>query len=103
MLKLRGCYVPCKVPPFNPPTPIFMLLILAEILPDVEYIYTLQQKQLKKRMLGELPRRSSDRIAIKAAIKEEEVRGFRSIYACVDLLFFRRDWKHRTGRRGGKS
>lgn len=49
------------------------IMCIAELLPEVEYIYAVQQKQLKKRMLEELPRRTSDRIAIKAAIREEEV------------------------------
>ena len=42
------------------------------ILPELEYIFSVREKQLKKRMLSELPRRSSDRIAIKA-LKDEEV------------------------------
>lgn len=35
----------------------------------------MQERRLKKRALADLPRRTSDRIAIKAAIKEEEVRS----------------------------
>ena len=56
------------IPP--PPPPLLGL----ELLPEVEYLHAVRQKQLKKRMLEELPRRTSDRIAIKAAIREEEVR-----------------------------
>ena len=52
---------------------VFQLYYQIEILPEVEYIYLLREKQLKKRMLQDMPRRTSDRIAIKAAIKEEEV------------------------------
>lgn len=36
-------------------------------------MFSQQEKQLKKRFLSELPRRTSDRIAIKTAIKEEGV------------------------------
>ena len=44
-----------------------------DFLCEVEHILSVQEKQLKKRMRAEMPRRTSDRIAIKAAIKEEEV------------------------------
>lgn len=40
----------------------------------MEYVFASREKQLKKRMLSELPRRTSDRIAIKAAIREEQVK-----------------------------
>ena len=58
-----------------------------EILPDVEYMYAVRAKQLKKRMLEELPRRSSDRIAIKTAVKEEEVSTWGSIlWVCLLIV-----------------
>ena len=45
----------------------------AEYLPDIERLAQQREKQFKKKMLAELPRRTSDRIAIKAAQKIEEV------------------------------
>ena len=45
-----------------------------EFLPEVEHILAMREKQIKKRILLGLPRRMSDRIAIKSAIKEEDVR-----------------------------
>ena len=45
-----------------------------EYLPDIERIEQQRERQFKKKMLAELPRRTSDRIAIKAAQRIEEVR-----------------------------
>lgn len=47
---------------------------VVDFLPEVEHILTVREKQMKKRLLMDLPRRTSDRIAIKSAIKEEDVR-----------------------------
>ena len=44
-----------------------------EYLPDIERIEQQRERQFKKKMLAELPRRTSDRIAIKAAQRIEEV------------------------------
>lgn len=46
---------------------------IADFFPEVEHVYNIREKRLKKRLLAEMPRRSSDRIAIKAAVIEEEV------------------------------
>ena len=48
-------------------------VVFVDFLPEVEYVFAARDKQLKKRMLSELPRRTSDRIAIKAALREEQV------------------------------
>ena len=44
-----------------------------ELLPDVQYLFREREKELKRKMIAELPRRTSDRIALKAQ-REEEVR-----------------------------
>lgn len=45
----------------------------SEYLPDIEKNVQLRDRQYKKKLLAEMPRRTSDRIAIKAAQKIEEV------------------------------
>ncbi len=55
-----------------------VIIIVTEYLPEVEYIITTREKKLKKRLLADMPRRTSDRIAFKSALKEEEV----SLYFC---------------------
>ncbi len=52
---------------------IMIYSIHTEYLPDIERIMQQREKQFKKKMLAELPRRTSDRIAIKAAQRIEEV------------------------------
>ena len=52
-----------------------LLRSLEALLPDVLWLLQQQEKEFKKKLLAELPRRTSDRIAIKAAQKEEQVRG----------------------------
>ena len=53
---------------------VMNIVIYSEYLPDIERTVQQREKQFKKKMLAELPRRTSDRIAIKAAQKIEEVR-----------------------------
>ena len=48
-------------------------LSLQELLPHVQYLFREREKEMKKKMIAELPRRTSDRIALKAQ-REEEVR-----------------------------
>ena len=43
-----------------------------ELLPNVQYLFREREKEMKKKMIAELPRRTSDRIALKAQ-REEEV------------------------------
>ncbi|CAI8034138.1 Cat eye syndrome critical region protein 2 homolog [Geodia barretti] len=45
---------------------------LEELLPDVQYLFREREKELKRKMIAELPRRTSDRIALKAQREEEE-------------------------------
>ena len=62
---------------------VMNIVIYSEYLPDIERIVQQREKQFKKKMLAELPRRTSDRIAIKAAQKIEEV-GKKCMYlVCV--------------------
>lgn len=50
------------------------LSLFLELLPEVEYLVHQREKELKKKLLAELPRRTSDRIALKAQQKIEEER-----------------------------
>lgn len=46
---------------------------LSELLPHIEYLSQVKEREDKKKLLAALPRRTSDRIAVKAAEKEELV------------------------------
>ena len=46
---------------------------LSDLLPHIEYLDAKRQKERKRNLLASLPRRTSDRIATKAAEKEEIV------------------------------
>ena len=46
---------------------------LTELLPHIEYLSQVREREDKKKLLASLPRRTSDRIAVKAAEKEELV------------------------------
>ena len=50
-----------------------LLRSLEALLPDVLWLLQQQEREFKKKLLAELPRRTSDRIAIKAAQKDEQV------------------------------
>ena len=48
--------------------------VLCELLPDVLKLIQVRERQYKMKLLAEIPRRTSDRIAIKAQQREEQVR-----------------------------
>ena len=50
-----------------------MNIVFTDYLPDIEKISQQRDRQCKKKLLAEQPRRTSDRIAIKAAQRIEEV------------------------------
>lgn len=45
-----------------------------ELWPEVQRELTVKERQFKRKLLAELPRRTSDRIALKAQQKAEQVR-----------------------------
>lgn len=50
---------------------------LTDLLPHIEYLDQMREKEKKKKLIAAIPRRTSDRIAIKTAEKEEMV------YRCI--------------------
>ncbi len=46
---------------------------LSDLLPHIEYLDGVRHKEEKRKLLAELPRRTSDRIAFKAAEKDDMV------------------------------
>ena len=51
-----------------------MLGFVSELLPEVEHLVVQREKELKRKLLAEIPRRTSDRIALKAQQQLEEER-----------------------------
>ncbi len=58
---------------------------LSELLPHIEYLDGVKHKEEKRKLLAELPRRTSDRIAVKAAEKDEMV-CVHKLYSFVALM-----------------
>ena len=50
-----------------------LLRSLELLLPDVLWLLQQQERDFKKKILAEMPRRTSDRIALKAAQKDDQV------------------------------
>ena len=48
-------------------------MLTENLLPDVTWLFQQKDKEFKKKLLAELPRRTSDRIALKTVQKEEQV------------------------------
>lgn len=46
---------------------------LSELLPHIDYLAQIKERDDKKKLLASIPRRTSDRIAIKVAEKDELV------------------------------
>ncbi len=65
---------------------------LSDLLPHIEYLDGIRQKERKRNLVALLPRRTSDRIATKAAEKEEIVSISLKVQCRECLLYWSFRW-----------